>query len=171
MTSLSQFILPWFATNLISSILKHPDQCWDLQAFNSLRSSDASMRQWLTIIGSDKGVSPGRRQTIIWTNAGKLLFGPLGKKLSGISIEFHKFSSKKRIGIGRVQNGGVNALRAIQYTSTIIYSVVLYLHIHAHKQTYVTSKRANSIEKTEPRLQGPFVRHLLGIDPTFSRSF
>ena len=27
----------------------------------------------LTIIGLDNGLSPGRRQDIIWTNAGKLL--------------------------------------------------------------------------------------------------
>ena len=27
----------------------------------------------LTIIGSDNGLSPGRRQTIIWTNAGIFL--------------------------------------------------------------------------------------------------
>ena len=33
----------------------------------------------LTIIGSDNGLSPGRRQAIIWTNAGILLIGPLGK--------------------------------------------------------------------------------------------
>ena len=30
----------------------------------------------LTIIGSDNGLSPGRRQAIIWTNAGILLIGP-----------------------------------------------------------------------------------------------
>ena len=35
----------------------------------------------LTIIGSDNGLSPGRRQAIIWTNAGILLIGPLGKNL------------------------------------------------------------------------------------------
>ena len=29
----------------------------------------------LTIIGSDNGLSPGRRQAIIWTNAGILLIG------------------------------------------------------------------------------------------------
>ena len=34
----------------------------------------------LTTIGSDNGLSPGRRQAIIWTNAGILLFGPLGSK-------------------------------------------------------------------------------------------
>ena len=32
----------------------------------------------LTIIGSDNGLSPGRRQAIILTNAGILLTGPLG---------------------------------------------------------------------------------------------
>ena len=32
----------------------------------------------LPIIGSDNGLSPGRRQAIIWTNAGILLIGILG---------------------------------------------------------------------------------------------
>ena len=31
----------------------------------------------LIIIGSDNGLSPDRRQAIIWTNAGILLIGPL----------------------------------------------------------------------------------------------
>ena len=35
----------------------------------------------LTIIGSDNGLSPGRRQVIIWTNAGILSIGPLRNKL------------------------------------------------------------------------------------------
>ena len=36
----------------------------------------------LTIISSDNSLSPGRRQAIIWTNAGTLLIGrTLGKKL------------------------------------------------------------------------------------------
>ena len=30
----------------------------------------------LTIIGSDNGLSPDRRQAIIWTKAGILLIGP-----------------------------------------------------------------------------------------------
>ena len=29
----------------------------------------------LTIIGSDNGLGPGRRQAIIWSNAGMLLIG------------------------------------------------------------------------------------------------
>ena len=41
----------------------------------------------LTIIGSDNGLSPCRRQAIIWTNARILLIGPLGTNLSEILIE------------------------------------------------------------------------------------
>ena len=49
----------------------------------------------LTIIASDNGLSPGRRQAIIWTNAGILLFGPLGSNFSEILIEMCTFSFKK----------------------------------------------------------------------------
>ena len=49
----------------------------------------------LTIIGSDNGLSPGRRQAIIWTNAGILLIGPLGTNFSEISIAIETFSFKK----------------------------------------------------------------------------
>ena len=49
----------------------------------------------LTIIGSDIGLSPGRRQAIIWTNAGILLIGPLAINFSEILIEIQIFSSKK----------------------------------------------------------------------------
>ena len=45
----------------------------------------------LTIIGSDNGLSPGRRQAIIKTNAGILSIGPLGTNLSEILIEMHTF--------------------------------------------------------------------------------
>ena len=40
----------------------------------------------LTIIGSDNGLSPGRRQAIIWTNAEILSIGPLQTKFSEILI-------------------------------------------------------------------------------------
>ena len=48
-----------------------------------------------TNIGSDNGLSPGRRQAIIWTNSGILLIGPLGTNFSGILSEIHIFSFKK----------------------------------------------------------------------------
>ena len=46
----------------------------------------------LTIIGPDNGLSPGRHQAIIWTNAGILIIGPLGTNFSKILIEIHTFS-------------------------------------------------------------------------------
>ena len=49
----------------------------------------------LTIIGSDNDLSPGRRQAIIWTNAGILLIGPLGIEFSEIFIEIIAFSFKE----------------------------------------------------------------------------
>ena len=49
----------------------------------------------LTFIGSDNGFSPGRRQAIIWTNAGMLLIRTLGTNFSEILIEIDTFSFKK----------------------------------------------------------------------------
>ena len=49
----------------------------------------------LTIIDSDNGLSPGRRQTIIWTNVGIWLIGPLGTNFSEILIEIYTFSFTK----------------------------------------------------------------------------
>ena len=49
----------------------------------------------LTIIGSDNGLSPGRRQTIIWTNAWILLIGPWGTNFSEILFGIHTFSLTK----------------------------------------------------------------------------
>ena len=49
----------------------------------------------LTIISSDNGLPPDRRQAIIWTNAGLLLIRPLGTNFSEILIEILTFSFKK----------------------------------------------------------------------------
>ena len=49
----------------------------------------------LTTIGSDNGLSPGRRQVIIWTNAGILLIWPLRTNFNEISIGIQTFSFKK----------------------------------------------------------------------------
>ena len=48
-----------------------------------------------SIIGSDNGLSPYRRQAIIWTNDEILLIGPLGTNFREISIEILTFSFKK----------------------------------------------------------------------------
>ena len=49
----------------------------------------------LIIIGSDNGLSPGRRQAIIWTNDGILLIGALGTNYSEILGKIHSFLFKK----------------------------------------------------------------------------
>ena len=49
----------------------------------------------LTIIGSDNGLAPKRRQTIIWTSAGILLIGPLGTTFSEMLIEIQTFPLNK----------------------------------------------------------------------------
>ena len=49
----------------------------------------------LTIIVSDNGLSPGRRQAIIWINVGILLIWPLGTNFSEILIGIQTFSFKK----------------------------------------------------------------------------
>ena len=49
----------------------------------------------LTIIGSENGLSPVRRQAIIWTNAGILLIRTLGTIFSEFLSKVHRFSFKK----------------------------------------------------------------------------
>ena len=49
----------------------------------------------LTIIGSDNDLSPGRRQAIIWPNAGILLIRTLETNFSEILSKINTFSFKK----------------------------------------------------------------------------
>ena len=49
----------------------------------------------LIILGSDNGLSPARRQAIIWTNTGILLIGPLGTNFSEVLIGVQTCSFKK----------------------------------------------------------------------------
>ena len=61
-------------------------------------SSFNDLTHWvsnLTIIGSDNGLSPGRHQAIIWTNAGILIIQTLRTNLTEILSEIHTFSFKK----------------------------------------------------------------------------
>ena len=63
---------------------------------NSLRPSDAYMRQWSNQhCGSDNGLSPGRRQAIVRTNTGILLIRPSGTNFSDFLVEILTFSFKK----------------------------------------------------------------------------
>ena len=50
---------------------------WPSYPWNIPVSAVEGLTHWgLTIIGSNNGLSPGRRQAITWTNAGILLTGP-----------------------------------------------------------------------------------------------
>ena len=73
-----------------------------------------------TIIGSDNGLSPGRRQAIIWTNAGFLLIGPLGTNFNEILIKILTFSFKKmRLKVSSAKRRplclGLNVLTRLSY--------------------------------------------------------
>ena len=72
---------------------------------NNVKSSGTALTYWgrvthicvskLTITGSDNGLSPDRRQAIIWTNDGILLIRSLGTNFSEISIGIQTFYFKK----------------------------------------------------------------------------
>ena len=85
--------------------LKHFTMFWDTLAGEERRACRKirfQLTHWgrvthicvgkLTILGSDNGLSPRRRQAIIWTNAGVLLIGPLGTNFSEILIGIQIFS-------------------------------------------------------------------------------
>ena len=74
----------------------------------------------ITIIGSDNDLSPGRRQAIIWTNAGILLIWSLRTNVNDIFIEIHAFSFKKiysKMSSGKWQPFclGLNVLSALSW--------------------------------------------------------
>ena len=94
-----------------------------------------------TIIGSDNGLSPGRRQAIIWTNAGILLIGPLGtnfiKILIGIqTLWFNKMHLKMSspkwrpfcLGLNVLTHWGRDKMAAIFQTtfSIAFYWITMY---------------------------------------------
>ena len=89
----------------------------------------------LTIIGSDNGLSPGRRQAITWINVGTLLIGPLGTNFSEMLIGIHTFSFKKihlkmSSGKWRPIRLGLNML--IPYILPSHTHKDTHIHIHTH---------------------------------------
>ena len=91
----------WFRPNsdfvishdvLIYGIL-HLSTKFQADIWNLIEAEYASVN-W-TIIGLDNGLSPVRHQSIILTNAGILINGPLGTNFSEILITIHIFSFTK----------------------------------------------------------------------------
>ena len=75
-------------------MVRHVHNPWYVLS-NSFKPSDAYMRHETNHHWSRYGLSPGRRQAIIWTNAGILLFQNLETSLSGILSEIHTYSFTK----------------------------------------------------------------------------
>ena len=79
-------------------------------------------------MASDNGLSPDRRQAIIWTNAGILLIGPLGTNFSEILIEILTFSFKKmRLKVSSAKRRpfclGLNVLMSYIIQSQVCYVI------------------------------------------------
>ena len=93
---LQEILQPWMAR--ITNKITYVKYYWNVSGANQLthwgRMTHVCISK-LNIIGSDNGLSPGRRQAIIWTSAGILLIGPLGTNFSQILIEVDTFLFKK----------------------------------------------------------------------------
>ena len=99
----------------------------------------------LTIIGSDNGLSPGRRLAIIWNNAGLLLSEPLGTNVSEISIGIQTFTFKKmHLNMSSAKWRpfflGLNVLRRERATN--LCADVLIIHVFAYGSSCTDSRDA-----------------------------
>ena len=104
-----------------------------------------------TSTGSDNGLSSGRCQAIIWTNAGILLIGPLGTNLSEISAKFIYFHWRKCIWKCRLENGGhLSRPQCVKWFERIRFSRhVWYTPLSGIEETpYFTKKNAYALSNT-----------------------
>ena len=89
-------------------------------------------------IGSDNGISPGRRKTITWANAGILCIGTLGMKFRTILIEINIISFQNlllktlsakwcpfRLGLNVLTTTATSRCISIWYIKTLVYSGIL----------------------------------------------
>ena len=80
----------------------------------------------LTVNDSDNALSPGRRQAIVWTNAGILLIRTLWTNYGEILGKIHSFSFKKMhlkmsSAKGRLFSLGLNELRLSPVSWSVFY--------------------------------------------------
>ena len=142
--------------------------CWDYNWSMSVKGDlrDNVLTHWgrvthicvgkQTIIGSDNGLSPGRRQAIIWTNAGILLIGPFRTNFSEISIKIITFSfTKMRLNVSSAKWHpfclGLNVLtmaRCIARPSAAMILTmkdkhVLFCHLISHEEWFCSTLSKN----------------------------
>ena len=126
----------------------------------------------LTSIGSDNGLSPGRRQAIIRTNAGILLIRPLGTNFSEFLVEILIVSFKKmRLKVSFAKRLpfclGLNELRSVDTSRDIVPRLTLkmgYKEINrvVYTRCDVTGCRNDALSKIAP---APILSHPLAISP------
>ena len=125
----------------------------------------------LTIIGSDNGLSPRRRQAIIWTNSWILLIGPLGTNLSEILIKIQTFSFKKiRLKMSSAKccpfRLGLNVIKGVYHDShpscCFAYTVeyISILETYRGRVTHITMR-----QQTKPSLVQIMACRLFGANP------
>ena len=118
----------------------------------------------LTIIGSDNVLSPGRRQAIIWTNAGILLIWTLGTNFSETLSEIHAFSFKKmhlKMSSGKWRPSclGFNVLKNILYNCfsndmMVLWWWLLYYWPFSSKIFIIQNLCLNGINSSPPVQHG-----------------
>ena len=113
----------------------------------------------LTIIGSDNGLSPDRRQANVWTNAGLLLIGPLGTNFSEILIEILTFSFKKmRLKVSSAKRQpfclGLNVLTLVDIcvvksnVTVMLYALLGRYDEHEHSANIAVTFRAGCMQRS-----------------------
>ena len=104
----------------------------------------------LTTIGSDNGLSPGRRQAIIWINPAILLIGPLRTNFSEILIGIQTFSFRKMhlkvssakwrpfcLGLNELKTGSVVTIESCYISHALLINTCVWqgrITIHAQHQ-------------------------------------
>ena len=101
----------------------------------------------LTIIGSDNGLSPGRRQAITWTNVETLLIEPLGTNFNEMLIEIHTLSLRKihlKMSSGKWRPFclGLNVLRLLSKEG----QCCLYCLVMSHLSYHFFSARSHRLQ-------------------------
>ena len=119
----------------------------------------------LTIIGSDNGLSPERRQAIIWSNAGLLLIRPWATNFSEILIGIHTFSFKKThlkmsSAKWRPFYFGLNVLSAVHFLHGLAVNLFMYqtLEIMDWFQVDINPRHDDVIKWNHFPRYWPFVR-------------
>ena len=92
----------------------------------------------LSIIASDNGLLPVRRQAIIWTNAGIFLIGPVQTSLKYL-LKFIHFHSRRSVSKYRPENSGHFVPASICWSIAIWHISKEYKTFGACKIAFVTT--------------------------------